>query len=145
MDIPKLTITTPVEVIEHYLKNTMIEHLGIRLTAYGEGWVEATMPVDHRTSRPGGLLHGGANLALAETVAGFGSMLTVDIQEYDIRGIQVSANHTGKAEGGIVYARAEVLHLGKRTHVWNVDIRSGSGKLLSTGRVTNMIVKRNGK
>ena len=145
MEIPKLTITTPIEVIEHYLKNTMIEHLGIRLTAYGEGWVEATMPVDHRTFRPGGFLHGGANLALAETVAGFGSMLAVDIQEHDVRGIQVSANHTGKAEGNTVYARAEVLHFGKRTHVWNVDIRSESGKLVSTGRVTNMIVKRNGK
>ena len=123
----------------------MVEHLGIQFTAYGEGWVEATMPVDHRTFRPGNILHGGANLALAETIAGFGSMLLVDIQEYDIRGIQVSANHTGKAEHGLVVARAEALHLGKRTHVWNVDIRSGEGKLLSTSRVTNMIVKRNGK
>lgn len=145
MDIPKLTYSTPVEMIGHYLKNTMIEHLGIRFTSFGEGWVEATMPVDHRTFRPGGLLHGGANLALAETIAGFGSMLTVDIQEYDVRGIQVSANHTGKAENGLVYARAEILHLGKRTHVWNVDMKSESGKLLSTARVTNMIVKRNGK
>jgi len=145
MEIPKLTITTPVEMIEHYLKNTMIEHLGIRLTAFGEGWVEATMPVDHRTFRPGGFLHGGANLALAETIAGFGSMLAVNNQEYDVRGIQVSANHTGKAEEDMVYARAEVLHFGKRTHVWNVDIRTKSGKLISTGRVTNMIVKRNGK
>jgi len=127
------------------MKNTLIENLGIHFTAYGEGWVEATMPVDRRTFRPGGFLHGGANLALAETVAGFGSMLTVDIQEYDVRGIQVSANHTGKADGGLVFARAEVLHFGKRTHVWNVDIRSESGKLVSTSRVTNMIVKRNGK
>jgi uncharacterized protein (TIGR00369 family) len=145
MEIPKINIATPVEVIDHYMKNTLIENLGIHFTAYGEGWVEATMPVDRRTFRPGGFLHGGANLALAETVAGFGSMLTVDIQEHDIRGIQVSANHTGKAEGSMVYARAEVLHFGKRTHVWNVDIRSESGKLVSTSRVTNMIVKRNGK
>ena len=145
MTIPKITITTPIEMIEHYLKDTMIEHLGIRLTAFGEGWVEASMPVDRRTFRPGGFLHGGANLALAETVAGFGSMFTIDIQEYDVRGIQVSVNHTGKADGDVVFARAEVLHLGKRTHVWNVDIRSESGKLISTGRVTNMIVKRNGK
>lgn len=145
MEIPKLTYSTPVEMLGHYIKNTMIEHLGIRFTSFGEGWVEATMPVDHRTFRPGGLLHGGANLALAETIAGFGSMLTIDIQEYDVRGIQVSANHTGKAEEGAVYARAEILHLGKRTHVWNVDVKSESGKLLSTARVTNMIVKRNGK
>lgn len=145
MDIPKLTFTTPVEMIDHYMKNTMVENLGIRFSSYGEGWVEATMPIDHRTFRPGGFLHGGASLALAETIAGFGSMLNIDIQEYDVRGIQVSANHTGKADGEIVLARAEVLHLGKRTHVWNVDIRSESGKLISTSRVTNMIVKRNGK
>jgi uncharacterized protein (TIGR00369 family) len=145
MTIPRLTVSTPIEMIEHYMKDTMIEHLGIRLTAYGEGWVEATMPIDHRTFRPGGILHGGANLALAETIAGFGSMLTVDIQHYDVRGIQVSGNHTGKAEGTLVYARAEALHLGKRTQVWNVDIKSESGNLISTARVTNMIVKRNEK
>jgi 1,4-dihydroxy-2-naphthoyl-CoA hydrolase len=145
MDIPKLTVDTPVELIGKYLKNTMVEHLGIQFTSYGEGWVEATMPIDHRTSRPGNMLHGGANLALAETIAGFGSMLLVDNQEYDVMGIQVSANHTGKAEGAEVYARAESLHLGKKTHVWNVDIRNESGKLISTARVTNMIVKRHNK
>ena len=69
---PKLNITTPIELINQFAKNTMVENLGIRFTAVGEGWVEATMPVDHRTSRPGGLLHGGANLALAETIAGLG-------------------------------------------------------------------------
>lgn len=145
MDIPELTVNTPVELIVKYLKNTMVEHLGIQFTAYGEGWVEATMPIDHRTSRPGNMLHGGANLALAETIGGFGSMLLVDNQEYDVMGIQVSANHTGKAEGAGVFARAESLHLGKKTHVWNVDIRNESGKLISTARVTNMIVKRHHK
>lgn len=145
MTIPKLTIHTPVEMLEPYLKNTLIEHLGIRIVSYGEGWVEATMPIDHRTARPGGLLHGGANLALAETVAGFGSMLTVDIQECDVRGIQVSGSHTGKADSGLVTAHAEAIHLGKRTHVWNVDIRNEAGKLISTARVTNMIVKHHEK
>ena len=145
MDIPKLTVNTPVELIGKYLRNTMVEHLGIQFTSYSEGWVEATMPIDHRTSRPGNMLHGGANLALAETIAGFGSMLLVDNQEYDVMGIQVSANHTGKAEGREVFARAESLHLGKKTQVWNVDIRNESGKLISTARVTNMIVKRHHK
>ena len=142
---PKLTITTPIESINQFAKNTMVENLGIRFTAVGEGWVEATMPVDHRTLRPGGLLHGGANLALAETVAGLGSMLTVDINDFDVRGIQVSANHTGSAYSGTVFARAEILHPGNQTHVWNVEIKSETGKLISTGRVTNMIVKRNEK
>lgn len=145
MEIPKLSYSTPVEMVGLYLKDTMVENLGIVFTGYGEGWVEATMPVDHRTFRPGNILHGGANLALAETIAGFGSMLAVNIQEYDVRGIQVSASHTGKADCGPVYGRADVLHMGKRTHVWNVDIRNASGKLISTARVTNMIVKRHEK
>jgi len=142
---PKLTITTPIELINQYIKDTMVDHLGIRFTAVGEGWVEATMPVDSRTFRPGGFLHGGANLALAETVAGLGSMLIVDINDFDILGIQVSANHTGSAAEGTVNARAEIVHPGSQTHIWNVEIRNESKKLLSTARVTNMNVKRNGK
>jgi len=142
---PKLTVNTPLTLINQYVKDTMVENLGIQFTAIGNGWVEATMPVDRRTSRPGGLLHGGANLALAETVAGLGSMLSVDNNEFDILGIQVSANHTGGASGGIVYARAEIVHPGNQTHVWNIEIKNEAGKLISTARVTNMIVKRNGK
>ncbi len=142
---PKLTVNTPIELINQYVKDTMVENLGIQFTAIGNGWVEATMPVDHRTSRPGGLLHGGANLALAETVAGLGSMLLVENDEFDIRGIQVSANHTGGSSGGTVFARAEILHPGSQTHVWNIEIKDEAGKLISTVRVTNMIVKRNGK
>lgn len=123
----------------------MVDHLGICFTAVGEGWVEASMPVDERTFRPGGFLHGGANLALTETLAGLGSMLVVDIAEFDVLGIQVSANHTGSVDRGTVYARAEIVHAGIQTHVWNVEIKSEAGKLISSGRVTNMIVKRNGK
>ena len=145
MMFPKLTVNTSIELINQYVKGTMVENLGIRFTAIGEGWVEATMPIDHRTSRPGGLLHGGANLALAETVAGLGSMLTLDINDFDVRGIQVSANHTGGASSGTVFARAEILHPGNQIHVWNVEIKNETGKLISTGRVTNMIVKRNEK
>ena len=142
---PKLTVNTPIELINQYVKGTMVENLGIQFTALGDGWVEASMPVDHRTSRPGGLLHGGANLALAETLAGLGSMLSIDMNEFDVRGIQVSANHTGGTSDGTVLARAEIVHSGSQTHVWNVEIRDIAGKLLSTARVTNMIVKRNGK
>jgi 1,4-dihydroxy-2-naphthoyl-CoA hydrolase len=72
-------------------------------------------------------------------------MLSVDINEFDVLGIQVSANHTGSTIGGIVYARAEIIHPGFQTQVWNVEIRNEDGKLVSTARVTNMIVKRNGK
>lgn len=142
---PKLTLSTPVALINQFVQNTLISNLGIEFTAIGDGFVEATMPADERTFRPGGVLHGGANLALAETVAGLGSMLVVDLDEYDVLGIQVSANHTGSVTGGTVVARAEVIHYGIQTHVWNVEVRNGNGKLVSTSRVTNMIVKKNGK
>ena len=142
---PKLTLSTPMELINQFAKNTLVSHLGIRFTAVGEGFVDANMPVDARTFRPGGFLHGGANLALAETVAGLGSMLTVDLEEFDVLGIQISANHTGSVTEGTVFARAEIVHFGTQTHVWNVEIKNGNGKLVSTARVTNMIVKRNGK
>jgi len=93
--------------------------------------------------RPGGILHGGANLALAETIAGLGSILLVDSREYDARGIQVTANHISAATEGRVVATAKIIHPGKQTHVWNVDITRNDGKLISTARVTNMIVKKN--
>lgn len=145
MMIPKITLSTPLELINQYAKDTLVSHLGIRFTAVGEDFVEASMPVDRRTFRPGGFLHGGASLVLAETVAGLGSMLNVEIEEFDILGIQVSANHTGSIAEGTVFARAEAVHFGTQTHVWNVEIRNETGKLISTARVTNMIVKRNGK
>jgi len=72
-------------------------------------------------------------------------MLTVDVSEFDIVGIQVSANHTGGASVGTVYARAEIVHPGNQIQVWNIEIKNEAGKLISTARVTNMIVKRNGK
>ena len=145
MTFPKLTVDTPVELINQFAGNTLVSSLGIQFIEVGEGWVKAKMPVDNRTLRPGGLLHGGANLALAETVAGLGSMLLVDIQIYDVRGIQVSANHTGSLKEGFVYAHAKVVHLGNQTHVWDVEIKNEEDKLISISRVTNMIVARNDK
>jgi hypothetical protein len=72
-------------------------------------------------------------------------MLTIDIQEFDVLGMQVSANHTGSVSEGSVYARADIVHAGIQTHVWNVEVRNEAGRLISTARVTNMIVRRNEK
>ncbi|MGE0020027.1 MAG: PaaI family thioesterase [Draconibacterium sp.] len=143
MIFQKIDVNTPIEQINQFAKNTLVEALGIEFTAIAEGMVKATMPVDHRTHRPGGILHGGASLALAETLAGLGSMLMVDIQVMDVKGIQVSANHTGSISGGQVLATAKLIHKGNQTHVWDVSIESESGRLISTQRVTNLIVERN--
>lgn len=123
-------------------KNTMMEPLGIEYLEAEPGYLKARMPVNDNTKQPNGILHGGANLALAETVAGLGSAMMVDMEKYHIRGAQVSANHVGTASSGWVYAEGKIIHKGKNTHVWNIDIKNEDGKLLSTCRLTNFIQSR---
>lgn len=119
---------------------TLMEALGIRYTLATAERVEAVMAVDERTCQPFGILHGGASLALAETLAGLGSMLALGKGGSAV-GAQVSANHVGKAMmGDTVKAVATPIHLGYRTHVWNVDIETAEGRPVSTIRVTNCVI-----
>ena len=119
------------------LRGSMGEHLGIKFITMEEGKVVATMPVDHRTCQPFGLLNGGASLALAEVpLCAPGEMPC---------GIQVSANHVGMVrveEGAFVTATGTIVHRGRTTHIWNIDITNQTGKLISTARVVNQIVKK---
>lgn len=145
MDYPKLSADTPIELLNLFAKKTLVDNLGIIFTETGPDFVKATMPVDHRTVRPGGILHGGASIALAESVAGLGSMLLVDFSKFDVKGIQITANHTGSISEGMVYAVAKIVHAGNQTHIWDVRIESENGRLISLERVTNMIIERNDK
>src|SRR6056297_2596388 len=95
MDFTLLTLKTPIAVINQAMKESLIGNLGIRVTHIGEGLVEGLLLLSEKNSRPDGILHGGANLALAETLAGLGSMLLVDLTRYNVLGTQVSGNHTG--------------------------------------------------
>jgi uncharacterized protein (TIGR00369 family) len=122
-------------------QGTFISFLGIEFLDYGKNFVEARMPVDNKL-QPMGLLHGGASLALAETIASGGSYLLVDPDKYDVLGLQVSGNHLSSVSDGTLYARAEIIHRGKSTHVWDVKIKGDNGKLISVTRVTMMIVKK---
>ncbi|GAD04565.1 hypothetical protein HQ45_01285 [Porphyromonas crevioricanis] len=133
---------TPEEV-NSLAPNTLMGQLGIECTAILRGYVEATMPVDHRTCQPLGILHGGASLALAETLAGLGSVVLCEEDELQV-GIQVSGNHVSSAlVGDTLRAEARIMHQGRSTHVWTVEVYSiGSGKLISTIRVLNSILKR---
>jgi uncharacterized protein (TIGR00369 family) len=100
------------------------------------------MPVDERTRQPFGILHGGATLALAETVAGLGSMILCRPDEV-IAGMQVSGNHVSSArEGDTVRAVGTVIHRGRSSHVWNVDVFASAGKLVSSVRVVNSVLKK---
>jgi len=123
-------------------RNTLMDQLGIEYLSVADGKVTGRMPVDTRTYQPSGILHGGASLALAETLAGLGSSLIVDLSSYNIRGIQVSANHIGSAIDGYVYGLAEIIHRGTMTHLWNVSISNAEGKMISSCRVTNMIIAK---
>lgn len=109
----------------------------------GEGAIVATMPVDKRTMHPYGMLSGGASIALAESLAGYGSLSYCEEGEFP-SGVQVSANHVSNTSrvGEIVTATGVLLHKGRTTHVWNIDITDARGKLLSTVRVTNMILRK---
>ncbi|NOX86054.1 MAG: PaaI family thioesterase [Chlorobi bacterium] len=135
-------IKATIEELNKLNKGTMMEQLHIEYVEVGEGRITAKMPVNERTKQPAGILHGGANLALAETVAGLGSAVIVDLSEYEVRGSQVSANHVGTAHSGWVIAEAILIHRGKNTHVWNIDIKDEKGKLLSTARITNFLIRK---
>lgn len=143
MDFTLLNFDTPLELINQSTYNSLVGNLGIEFTKIEEGEIEGSMQLSAKNARPDGILHGGANLALAETLAGLGSMLLVDFTKFDVLGIQVNGSHTGTLKKGKALAIAKILHQGNQTHVWNVDIKNEEGRLISTVRVTNMIVKRN--
>lgn len=140
MKVGDITINTPLEVLNAFSENSLMEQLGILYTKVADGLVEGEMPVDKRTMQPTGILHGGASLAFAETLAGLGSTLIVDLEKHRVVGTQISGNHVGMALEGKVFGIATLVHKGRKTHVWNVDIKNEQGKLVSTVRATNMIL-----
>lgn len=122
-------------------RNTLVETLGIEFIAVGEDWLEAKMPIDHRTMRPDGLLHGGANLALAETIGGALGFISVK-PGFDLFGIEVNGNHMRQAKGTYVTAKGFFIHKGSRTQVVNVEVRDEAGTLVTVSRVTNVVVPK---
>ncbi len=131
-----------IEEINRICKDTFIGYLDIEFLEYGDNYVTARMPVDENKLQPMGLLHGGASLALAETVASAGSVFMVDENKYNVLGLQVTGNHISTLSSGEVIARAEIVHKGNSTHVWDVKISSQEGKLISVARVTNIIIEK---
>ena len=131
------------EQINSFNKNTLMEVLGIECIEIGEDYIVSTMPVDRRTHQPMGLLHGGASAALIESIGSMGSTLLLDLsKEYPV-GLEVNANHVGGVKSGAVKAVGKIVHAGKRTHLWQVDIfDQATSKLVCTGRLTIMIIQR---
>ncbi len=131
-----------IDAINQLCKDTLIGFLDIEFLEYGDNFISARMPVDRKKLQPLGILHGGASLALAETVASAGSFLFVDQTKYEVRGLQVTGNHVSSVSSGDVIARAEILHKGNITHVWDVKISTEEGQLVSVARVTNIIIEK---
>lgn len=132
----------PLDQLNAQAEHALMGNLGIQYTYVSQDQVEATMPVDHRTRQPFGILHGGATLALAETVAGLGSMILCQPDEFVV-GMQVSGNHISSAhEGDTVRAVGTIVHKGRSSHVWNVDVFTSTNKLVSSVRVVNSVLKK---
>ncbi|ANB57547.1 hypothetical protein GFC29_1055 [Anoxybacillus sp. B7M1] len=123
-------------------KGTLLEVLGIEITEIGHGRVVATMPVDHRTHQPFGLLHGGASVALAETVASLGAYALVDQDTESVAGLEINANHVRPVRSGTVTATGTVLHRGRTTMVWDIRIVDDQQRLVCVSRCTIAIIKK---
>jgi len=120
-----------------------MEVLGIECTEIGTDYIVSTMPVNHKVHQPMGLLHGGASAALIESIGSMGSALLLDLtKEYPV-GLEVNANHIGSVKNGMVKAIGKIVHAGRKTHLWQVDIFDiETNKLICTGRLTVMIIQR---
>jgi 1,4-dihydroxy-2-naphthoyl-CoA hydrolase len=133
----------PLSVINGMNKNTLMEQLGIECVEIGKDYVISRMPVDQRTHQPMGLLHGGASAALIESIGSMGSTLLIDLEKQQPVGLEINCNHIGGVKSGFVIATGKIVHAGKRTHLWQVDIHEeASKKLICTGRLTVMIIDK---
>lgn len=123
-------------------KNTLMETLEIVYTDAGEDFLEAKMPVNSRIHQPMGLLHGGASVALAESVGSAASMLYVNAELSEIRGIEIAANHLKAKREGIITGTARIVHKGRSIHLWEIRITDENETLISLCKLTNMVLPK---
>ena len=135
---PQFTI----DIANSYSKGCMVEYLGIEITAIDEDCIRGTMPVDHRTRQPFGLLHGGASVVLAETLGSIASNAVIDPSKQYAVGLEINANHVKSAKEGKVTGTAKPIHLGKRTHIWEIRITSDAEQLVCISRFTAAILDK---
>lgn len=121
---------------------TMVTHLGIEFTGIGDDYLEATMPVDHRTIQPMGILHGGAHVVLAETLGSVAASLTIDLETQKVVGLEINANHLKSVSSGKVKGISKPIHLGKTTQVWEIKICNEADQLCCISRITMAILNK---
>jgi len=146
----KSTINSPsfktkgvsVEQLNKLSVNNLVGHLGIEFTEVGEDYLCASMPVDHRTHQPMGLLHGGASVALAETLGSVAATCCVDLNTQYCVGLEINANHIKSAREGLVIGRVTPIHIGKKTHVWEIRITNTENELICVSRITMAVIDK---
>lgn len=122
--------------------NTLMETLGIEYTDVGDGFLEATLPVGPLVHQPMGILHGGATAALAESVGSAASALLLNLETHYPVGLELSVNHIRSMRQGKVRARADLVHQGRTTHLWNISIRDEEGRMVAWSRLSMMVLAR---
>ncbi len=123
-------------------KNTLAELMGIEFIEFGDDYLTARMPVDHRTKQPIGIMHGGSSCVLAETVGSTAANLCVDLNTHYCVGLDINTNHIRSAREGYVIGTAKPYHLGSTTQVWGIEIKNEEGKLISINRLTMAVLMR---
>jgi 1,4-dihydroxy-2-naphthoyl-CoA hydrolase len=130
------------EEINSWSQGTILEHIGIEVTEVGDDYLEGTMPADHRTFQPYKLVHGGANIVLAETLGSIGGMLTIDPDKYICVGQEVNGNHLRGVRSGTVRGRAQQVHGGSKSQVWEIRLYDSNDKLSCISRLTLAVVEK---
>lgn len=138
--------TTPtLEALQAGSRDTLVNHIGIEFLEVGDDFLRARMPVDKRTVQPFGILHGGASVALAETLGSVGANLCLADPDKAGVGLDINANHVRSAREGWVYGTARPLHIGGTTQLWEIRIEDEQGRLVCISRLTMAIISRAGR
>lgn len=131
---------TSIEDLNRFSQNSLLSQLSISFSEIGDDFICATMPVIDATKQPLGYLHGGASIALAESLGSVASYLLINPEKYNVFGIEINANHIKSKRDGLVKAIARPIHIGTKTHIWDIQIVDEKERLISIVRLTNMVV-----
>ena len=130
------------ETMNSFGNNTMVAHLGIEITDFGNNFICGKMPVDNRTVQPYGLLHGGASAVLAETLGSIAGGMQVDRTSKNVVGVEINCNHLRIVNNGSVYGKATSVKIGKTIQVWNIEIKNDHGEMVAVSRLTLAVINK---
>ena len=132
-----------IDTIHSRSTSTMVENLGIEIIDVGQNFISGKMPVDERTKQPFGLLHGGASVALAETLGSIGAGMQIDHSSQSVVGIEINANHLKSVKTGWVFGKATAIRVGRKIQVWEIDIKNEDGDFVCKSRLTLAVIEKN--